>query len=191
MRFILRTTMAALAVFALSASANAEIATIDVDTEWATTETGTVAFGSFANAIDITSVNSITIEAAHTWSGDLFIGLVQDGGGIVDFVGAAGGNTDLGLGAADGSLGNVATYFFSDGGNSWGADPLGGSVDALGDFSGLTGLFTGIDIFDSAGGDGGAIGSFTIDFEGSVVPEPTSFMMFGVACAFAARRRRS
>ncbi|MEM7453724.1 MAG: PEP-CTERM sorting domain-containing protein [Planctomycetota bacterium] len=193
---VLHTSLAVLAAMVMCCAANADTFTYSPNVD--SVDSGVVDDSTFALP-EVASINSISIDIAHTWGADLEITLTSPSGDtfvpMFDDVSAGGsGNFDMGVVAGDGSLGNVATYTFVESGglteytdvfsgggtynaNTWGVN--GG--EAAGNWNLL--------IFDDAGGDVTSIGSVTIDF--SPIPEPaTAGLVAGLFGLVALRRRK-
>ena len=155
---------------------------------------------------EIISDVSVTLTGlSHTWVGDLNASLIGPGGTIDlmfrtgDAQGdCCGDSSDLG-----------GDYTFADGGADWwaaaasagGADIIPGGTYApttilgapqsfAGTFGGTTtnGTWT-LQISDEAGGDLGSLGSWTLNIT-SVVPEPSSLAVLGLAGLGMLYRRR-
>ena len=145
--------------------------------------------GSFdLGAID--SIDSISIELSHSWSGDIDF-FISDGTSILfDLTFAQGGSSDLGDGGSDGT--GLGLYTFVASGSANGL--LGVSTTAPGDYdaNGWTaGPFASsawfINLSDLASGDDGAVGSVFINY---TVPAPGAMALLGLGGIVAGRRRR-
>ena len=148
---------------------------------------------------NVAAINSISVDIAHTWGGDLVATLSNDANGTtyellngnIDAGGS--GNFDLGVVAGDPSLANVATYTFVESGGLTAYDDTsgvapGGTYNANIWGRGGSGLWT-LTIDDTVGGDPASIGSISIDVE--AVPEPTSaVILLGMVGVAVSRRRR-
>ncbi len=161
-----------------------------------------------ADSFSIADLN-VTVDIAHTWTGDLVWKLESPGGSVVDLLSRAGFDelADDGEGccgsASDLVFGNTYTIdddatdssellgfdgfpevpsgsFYSSGfGNDHGLSTLNGENSA-----GTWTLYIG----DSAGADLGTFDGFTLDF--TAVPAPGAFALLGLA-GFCSRRRRA
>lgn len=143
----------------------------------------------------VVSVDSIQFELAHTWGNDLEIYITGPGGAVYTPMNRAvatsgSGNFDLGLVAGSGALSNVALYTFTQAGPSQWIAPYsaGGTYNAqvwsggsypAGDWQ--------VEIRDTIGGDGGAVGNFTINY---TVPAPGAVALLGLGGLLVGRRRR-
>ncbi|MHC4810893.1 MAG: hypothetical protein ACYTEV_11075 [Planctomycetota bacterium] len=195
----MKSMIAIAATAAVAGIASADTLVVPVNVEWPTSQTGLITTVSFALP-DVASIDSISIDMAHTWGADLIVGIAGDtNGAIFDLLNenasSTSGNYDLGLVGGDGSLGNVAPYEFVEVGT-----PVGsiGAGDFLGGLSGLqANAWTGgalaadtytLSISDTAGGDGGAIGELTITY---TIPAPGAMALLGLAGLAGTRRRRA
>jgi hypothetical protein len=148
---------------------------------------------------DVLSIDSIVVELAHTNGNDLAVSVDASGiGGDSDFElmfqELAGGSADFSMGSVieNGTLANVAPYtFVPDGGgdftaphtppglinaNTWVAGPLDAQEYAL--------FIVDLNLIF----DGGAIGTWTINY--TPVPAPASLVVMAVAGMSAPSRRR-
>lgn len=126
----------------------------------------------------VSSIDSIEIDIAHTWGGDLDIRLTAPDGTVYTLMDnesdqGGSGNFDMGLGPFDGSLANVDTYTFVESGGLSVYDDTGGYVVAdtfnarswgggnhdAGDWN--------LRIFDDFFGDDTSIGTVTINYQSS------------------------
>lgn len=155
---------------------------------------------------DITALDSISIDLAHTWSGDLRISLTAPNADVFSLVNETYAGGALGLNTFGGL---VAPYVFQESGNmaAWG--PLVGGIRAHtnGPFTALTwgsgsylaGDWT-LSILDTwSSSDNGWVGSATLFYVGSgsdvgtgTVPEPGLLFLLaaGLFALTVSRRRR-
>ena len=192
-------SLAMAAAVLMTTSANADTFTIDANVD--TLDNTTIFTDSF-DLGNVESINSISVDLAHTWGGDIVATLTNDANGTTyellngDLDAGGSNNFDLGIVAEDPSLANVATYTFVDIGqgladldDSSGVVP-GGTYDANIWGGGGSGLWT-LFIDDTVGGDPTSVGSITIDFNTVAIPEPTSaLVVLGLAGIAGIRRRR-
>jgi len=182
---------AAIAALGLASIASADMSTTTYDFTWETTETGELLTDAIALP-EVISIDSITVDIAHTWSADLVITLTAPNGDVFDLMNDNGGNTDMGIVAADGSLANVAPYTFVESGAGdvfFGGAPLGGGTYNANAW-GAGGYDAGdwlLSVSDTVGGDGGSIGDVTIMY---TIPAPGALALLGLA-GLAGRRRRA
>lgn len=187
------TAPAAIAALSLASIASADMVTNTYDITWASGDTGEI----FSDAIalpEVASIDAITLDISHTWSADLLITLTSPTGDVFDLMNNNGGNTDMGINAADGSLANVAPYTYLESGSGngtfFGGAPLGGGTyDANAWASGgwAAGDWT-LSVSDTVGGDGGSIGDVTIMY---TIPAPGALALLGLAGLAGSRRRRA
>lgn len=146
---------------------------------------------------DVISVDSIEIELAHTWGGDLRILITGPDGATYTPMDrtlstSGSGNYDLGLVAGSGALSNVALYTFTQAGpTQWvpGYSAPGMYNAVVWSGGGYSAGMWSVEVIDTIGGDNGAVGSFTINY---TIPAPgAGLMALGFAGAFGLRRRRS
>lgn len=191
--------IASVAAVGIASTAQADSAVFNINTSWAST----IADTNVTQALpDMASVQSIVITLAHTWGGDLDIYLNAPGGGTYDFdlffsetatlPGPSTGNFSLGVLAEDGSLGNVGSYTFNAAGaNNW-TNPHSapGTYNANALLAGAiaAGTWT-FHYGDAISGDGGAIGTVTINY--TAVPAPGALALLGLAGLVGSRRRRA
>jgi len=130
---------------------------------------------TFAGLPAIDSIDSITVEFAHTWGDDVIVTVEAPNGGLFNLLSnslnAEGTNWDAGQAAGSGGLANVAAYEFVEFGT-----PFSTITDAelLGGESGIqaiawpAGPFPAGDwtfrFSDAVGADGGAVGAVTIEY---------------------------
>lgn len=176
----------------------ADSSTAVVNVDWTTGATGLVATAAFAIG-DADSIDSIEINISHTWASDLIITLDSAvNGESLSVVAGQDGSADLGVNAADGTLGNVAQYIFAfDGsGTGWdgsadgtlGGDPNNGANSASsGPYLADTWI---LNVTDQFGGDQGAISTVTVNYTPTVIPEPAAGLVLCIAGLGLARRRR-
>lgn len=192
----MKSILAATAVLGLAGAAMADSygAAYNVDS----VDSGQVVLDTFALPA-IASIDSIDLDIAHTWGGDLEIVLTApDASQYIlmfdDVDQTNSGNFDMGLVAANGTLANVATYtFVQTGGLTVWNDSVGGvapggiyDANAWGAGNHAAGDWT-LSIFDDAGGDVTSIGSVLITY---TVPAPGALALLGLA-GLAGRRRRA
>ncbi|MCA9290757.1 MAG: hypothetical protein KDA25_06490 [Phycisphaerales bacterium] len=186
--------LAAMAALTSAASADVYNASYNVDS----IDSGQVVLDTFALGA-VASIDSIAIDIAHTWGGDLEIVLTAPNADtfilMFDDVDQGGsGNFDMGLAAGSGALANAATYTFVQSGgltvfdDSSGFAP-GGTYDANSWSTGgwAAGDWT-LSIFDDAGGDVTSIGKVSIAY---TVPAPGAIALLGIAGMVRGRRRRA
>lgn len=161
------------------ANAGSEAFSYDVNVD--NQDSGIVSDETFALG-DVNSIDSVSIDIAHTFGGDLEIVLTAPDGTpyslMFDEVDQTGsGNFDMGLAAGNPTLANVDTYTFVESGGSavyddsagwvaggvFNADGWGGGGHAAGDWT--------LVINDDAGGDGTSIGSVTINYTTSATSD--------------------
>ena len=170
-----------------ASTATADIQVVPINVTWSSTGGATVGFDF---AIDVASINSVTIDITHTWSGDLDFTLITPGGSVFDLATALGGNTDIGI-LGNGLPGDEAAYEFvevSGNGTGWGG--LGGGTHQAeawqsGPFAAVGWI---VGITDNVGGDGGSVTNVTIDY--TPVPAPGALALLGLAGLAGRRRRR-
>jgi hypothetical protein len=168
--------------------------------EWPTTTTGEVFTSTITGVPALISLDQVNINLSHTWAGDLTILLDTPAGTInITTLGDAAGfnaNTDLGQVAGSGALSNVAPYsFVESGGASWVGSTGPSFLPGPGPFNAETwtggavgaGSYT-LHVFDTAGGDGGSVGGWSID---GTVPAPGAIALLGAAGLISRRRRRA
>ncbi|MHC4808935.1 MAG: proprotein convertase P-domain-containing protein [Planctomycetota bacterium] len=191
----MKRVLSAAAVAAVASVASADTVTVDYNVD--SIDSGTVVSDTIALP-DVVSIDSITIDIAHTWGGDLEITLTSPTGDVFelmfDDVDTSGsGNFDMGLVGGSGALDNVAPYEFVESGglpewdDSNGVAPAGtynANAWASGGWS--AGDWT-LLINDDAGGDPTSIGSVTIAY---TIPAPGALALLGLA-GLAGRRRRA
>ena len=192
---LLKVSFAMLAIAVMSAGvAKADTLVLDFDIEWPTTSVGDQINTTFQlDAVE--SIKSVDIEISHTWQGDIEF-VLSSPGNFEDYVMVDnnGGSVDLGN-AGTGTLADVALYSFSppDGGGSGTWGPLGGGASTphtWGVGPHAAGVW-GIRLTDTANGDGGAIGSITIEYNRFVIPEPSSaLVLLGMGGLALIRRRK-
>ena len=150
----------------------------------------------------VMSIDSVSVELAHTYLGDLIFSLTAPNGNAFSFIVQS--SNDRNLGNLDGigvtvGLSNVRTYNLTE---STG-ELLSGSAASpapAGDYRAIAwhsaptggwapGTWT-LFLRDGSGGDTGAIGR--VEVHGALVPEPSAFALIAGLCAFAgvALRRR-
>ncbi len=182
--------LAAIAATMFAGSAFADIYSNDLNVDWDTSTTGEVATDTF-NLGAIDSIDSISLDLSHTWASDFEIFLTAPDATVYTLMMDQGSLSDLGI-AGTGFLDDVATYTFveSGGDNTWGEFPLNpaGTYDALiwGGGAHAAGEWF-LSINDDAGGDGGAVGTFTVNY---TVPAPGAFALLGLGGFAFIRRRR-
>lgn len=195
----MKSMIAIAATAAVAGIASADTLVVPVNVEWPTSQTGLITTVSFALP-DVASIDSISIDMAHTWGADLIVGIAGDtNGAIFDLLNennsSNSGNYDLGLVAGSGALANVAPYEFLESGTPVGSIP---NTGFLGGLSGLqANAWTGgalaadtytLSITDAIGGDGGGIGNLTITY---TIPAPGAMALLGLAGLAGTRRRRA
>lgn len=182
----------ALMCLGVASFACADTMTTVLDVDWDTSATGLVASGSLVLP-PVASVKSISIDISHTWTSDVDFEVVSPAAStfvIQDSTGSGGSTLgDLGI-AGTGTLDDVATYTFAPptGTSSWGElGGVGPTVPEAMPGPAGPGIWT-FNVFDDAGGDGGAVGSITIDY--NVVPEPATGLaaLLGVLALIGRRR---
>lgn len=195
MKFLKSGTAAAvLALGVYAGPAHAASVTIDINADWDTSTTGLISSSVIDwGAPGIVSINSITVELSHSSAGDLEMNLAGPAGiSLILSIPMIVGN-DVGV-AGTGTLGDVAAYtFVPSGGAVWPDDAAlgGGTYNA---FSWAAGPFADpngwvFNVFDQFGGNGGAVGSVTIDFTPVPLPAALWFMMGGLAALTGLRRK--
>ncbi|MEM8680989.1 MAG: hypothetical protein AAGF97_16715 [Planctomycetota bacterium] len=170
---MLRLVSSSLILALLASFAHAQTSSVDIDTEWGDDVTGLVASGSL-DLPAIESVKSITIDISHTWQGDIAFDVVSPSG-VTTIIAFEGGSADLGV-VGDGTLADVAPYTFAPptmASGVWAALGGGSSIPSGFPSGAGAGTWT-FNITDDASGDGGAVGTISIDY--NVVPEP----VFGI-----------
>jgi len=154
------------------------------------------------------SVDSVSLDIAHTFANDLDIVIVAPDGTSMTLMSSEvdqGGssNLDLGLDAADSSLSNAANYTFVETGgatvwnDSTGVAPSGtynSNIAGNGSPWITTPQLAGdwrITVRDTSAGDRASIGKFTFEYTPGAVPEPHgAAVLIGLLSAIALRRRR-
>jgi len=184
--------IAAVAFAGIANSAMAATQVINVNQTWPAVP-GTTApiIVNFAMPA-VASVQSITLQLAHTWASDLDIYIDTPAVGTFDFdlIYLDGGSADLGVAPGNSSLANVGNYVMQPGGapafvgphalpgtyapNFWTAGPIAAGNWAL-------------NIRDGVGGDGGAVGQVTIQY--TEIPAPGALALLGLAGLVGRRRR--
>ena len=185
--------LASIAAVGISGAASAATATGTINFAWPPSPgTGTVT--GTITLPDVTSIKSITVQLASTWASDLDVFVDAPGGALNEFelMDNEFGNSDLGLVAGSGALANVAPYTFVAAGGL----AFGGTYSAPGTYTadawpGVTanvgGVYT-LSVTDAVGADGGAVGTWTIEY--NPVPTPGALALLGMAGLFGARGRR-
>jgi subtilisin-like proprotein convertase family protein len=188
---------AAVAAVSLATVASADVFSNDYNIEWPTDQTGEI-LSAPISLPGVATIDSISLDIAHTWGNDLLITLTSPTGDVFDLMNdevdqGGSGNFDMGLIAADGSLANVATYNFVEAGGLDVWDDTSG-VAPGGTYNANSWASTGWDagdwtlsVSDLVGGDGGAIGNVTIMY---TIPAPGALALLGLA-GLAGRRRRN
>ena len=183
------------AVAAVASVASADTVTVDYNVD--SIDSGIVVSDTIALP-DVLSIDSITIDIAQTWGGDLEITLTSPTGDVFELMfddvdQSGSGNFDMGLVGGSGALANVAPYEFVESGgldvfdDSSGVAPAGtynANAWASGGWS--AGDWT-LLINDDACGDVTSIGSVTIAY---TIPAPGALALLGLA-GLAGRRRRA
>ena len=168
-----------------ASTATADQLVVPINFSWSSTGNATQGFDF---AIDVASINSITLEITHTWQGDLDFNLTAPSGAVFALANSVGGSADLGI-IGSGLPGDEAPYTFVEFGTlGWG--PLGGGVRGAevwqaGPFAAVG---WSVEIDDPVGGDGGSITNVTIDY--TPVPAPGALALLGLAGLAGRRRRR-
>ena len=194
----MKSMIAIAATAAVAGIASADTLVVPVNVEWPTSQT---LFTTVSFALpDVVSIDSITIDMAHTWGAELIVAVTGDtNGSVFDLLNennaANSGNYDLGLVGGSGALANVAPYEFLETGTAV------GSIQSTGFLGGLSGLqanaWTGgalaadtytLSISDTVVGDGGGIGNLTITY---TIPAPGAMALLGLAGLAGTRRRRA
>jgi len=201
----MKKVLALAAVAALTSAAAADSVTQVVDIAWDGGLTGEVATASISLPA-LASIDSISIDLAHTWGGDFLITLTGDTNGsvfelmndeTVDAGGFQSGNFEMGIADNDGSLANVAPYEFVAPGSGIDMtailrdDLLGGfsGIDANSWTSGALAADTyTLSVTDLFAGDPGAVGSITVNY---TIPAPGAIALLGLAGLAGGRRRRA
>ncbi len=192
----MKRVLSAAAVAAVASVASADTVTVDYNVD--SIDSGTVVSDTIALP-DVLSIDSITIDIAHTWGGDLEITLTSPTGDVFnlmfDDVDQSGsGNFDMGQVAGSGGINNVAPYEFVESGGLPVFDDSVGGVAPAGTYNAnawASGGWAAGDwtllINDDAGGDPTSIGSVTIAY---TIPAPGALALLGLA-GLAGRRRRA
>lgn len=197
-------SLAGIAAVALAATAearpnNPQSITGTVNIAWPADPGTTAPIIATLDLPEVLSIKSITIQLAHTWGNDLDIYVDAPGFGLFDFdlmfvetaIGGS-GNFDLGVVANNSTLANVADYTWVGAGpNNWIAPHSpSGTYNANSWINGPIGAGTyTLHIGDTIGGDGGAVGTWTIVY--NPIPGPGALALLGLAGLVGTRRRRA
>lgn len=197
MRFLkLPIALAATMLFAVT-SAKADTITFDFDlTDWGLTSGPVFDFDFDLPVGASASINSVEIQLSHSFAADIDFTMTAPGGFFFDLTSDNGGASDLGDGGSD--LTGLSAYTFVDPTNGFGTwtgagDPVpAGSYDAE---TWSTSEFAtsgwNILLVDDANADDGAVGSVTIDYNLTAIPEPASAGLLGLlGLGFVGLRRR-
>jgi MYXO-CTERM domain-containing protein len=146
-----------------------------------------------ADSFSIADVSVTLNNITHTWVGDLTISL-SNGSTSIDLI-ARPGFTGTGFGSSGDLNGN---YSFATGGAAFPTTLTGTAVVPSGTYApiGDLSLFNGqnsagtwtLSVADAAGGDTGALGSWTLNL--TPVPTPGAAALLGLAGVAGLRRRR-
>lgn len=185
---------ASIAAASIAAIASADMVTVDYNVD--SVNSGVVVEDTISLP-SIASIDSVAIDIAQTWGGDLEMTLTSPTGDVFTFMfdevdSSGSGNFDMGLVPGDGSLANVDAYTFVEtGGLTEYAEDFapGGTYNANAWASGGwdAGDWT-LLINDDAGGDDTSIGSVTITY---TIPAPGAIALLGLAGIAGGRRRRA
>lgn len=176
---------------ALAGGSNAATVQFDYDIEDFGDDPTTVLTEVFSLP-GVASINSVSIELSHSYTGDMLFTLVGPDGDLYNLLNGSGGAAAFGDGTE--FLTGLETYTFVDVGGADGVIPFdtspvpGGTYDAYawGDGS-EAGDWTMV-LDDRFGGDDGAVGSIVIDY--TAIPEPSTSLLGGLAALALLRRRR-
>lgn len=192
----MKKTLLIVAVAGLASAAAADSYSHNFNVSWPSSPgTGGTGVHNFVLP-NVVSIDRIEFELAHTWGNDLRILITgPDGADYRPMDRSAStsgtGNFDLGLVAGSGALANIALYTFIQAGPTQWIAPASptGTYNAHtwsgGSYS--AGGWT-VEVIDAIGGDGGAVGNFTIHY---TVPTPGALALLGMGGLVAARRRRA
>lgn len=168
-----------LGITASFAQADTILITLDLE-GWGDTTSNMEIIGAAGDFMlgEVASVESITVEFAHTAASDIIFSVISPGGTFSVLDGTDGGSANLGLVAGDSSLGNVAPYTFTDpiaGNGVWSSAvspiPSPGPYDAVSWVAGpIPAGGWSMSLMDDFVGEAGSIGTVTIEF--NPVPEP-------------------
>jgi MYXO-CTERM domain-containing protein len=181
----------------IASGAAADSASNNTQISWAAAATGVVYSQSIALP-NLVSIDSIVVNIAHTWVGDLDMVVVGPGGTAnLTLLGSAAGfgpSNNLGSGAAN-SFALTLPYTFAQAGTAWPSPSGTANISNVPVYAATSwiagpqaaGNYT-LTISDLAAGDGGFVNGWTINY---TVPAPGALALMGLAGVVGGRRRRA